>query len=595
MTYQAPSSEYDFIFQYSLHMQALYESDHFHQASPEIVQDILKTAAVFAEKVLFPAYQKSESLGVAFENNQVIMPDIMHKVYAEFCTQGYGMISAPTEYGGLGLPYTVFSSVFERIASAHMGFSLCPLLSQGVIHVLLEWGDDAQKKTYLPKLVSGQWAGTMNLTESQAGSDLGAIHTKATPQADGSYLLTGEKIYITYGDHDLTANIIHLVLARLPDAPEGTKGLSLFLVPKFLVHEDGSLGARNSVYAAGIEEKLGIHSSPTCSMVFKDAKAFLVGKEHHGIKAMFTMMNDARLQVGVQGVAVSEIACQKAIAYAKQRQQGGKLENGNQGKPTKEATAIIHHHDIQRHLCDMISHTQASRFLVMQTAYHLDKVTAGIDAEFSNEIVDFLIPIVKAWATDLGVKNSSQALQIFGGAGYIEETGIACHLRDARILPIYEGTNGIQAIDLVTRKLGRNEMKVFRHYAKKIAMLSSEILEHEDFYWQNMGDVLELAGDDFLQAGEWMYQKWWLLDQGAEALVGATPFLELCGLTLGGYFMIESTYRASQLVGADDKNLQKMKQICHFYCENILPKIKFLSTSCCKGLQTIGNPDIWWH
>ena len=572
MTYQAPIKDYDFILRHVLPLNETAQSSDDTHIDVDMMQDILIQADKFCQNVLLPTYYPAEKTGLGFQNNTVTMPAHWQAVYQKFIENGYNALSAPEIFGGMNLPKSVSTALFEMISSSNLSFGLCPLLTQGTIHALEVWGSDAQKALYLPKLVSGQWTGTMNLTEPQAGSDVGAITTKAIKTDAGHYKITGTKIYITFGDHDLSENIIHLVLARLPDAPQGTKGISLFIVPKFLVNPDGSLGDKNDIITTAIEHKLGIHASPTCTLTYGDnggAIGFLVGAENQGLKAMFTMMNDARLAVAAQGVGVSEIAYQKALNYAKQRIQGGNV-------------AIINHPDIQRTLTDIRSITYINRLLCLQTAHYLDK--AKIGCVLSQDYANFLIPITKSWATDQSILMTSNALQVFGGAGFIEETQIACHYRDARILSIYEGTSGIQAIDLVTRKLCHNDLALFRKICSDITELATNCLEHGNEDLAIIGDHLELAADDLLQAGEWFYQKWGLLNQGNEALAGATPFLKLCAIVIGGYYATKAAFTVV------DKNIDTAQEYIDYtvyFAENYLSTAKSLSLACTRGLNGI--------
>jgi 3-(methylthio)propanoyl-CoA dehydrogenase len=385
----------------------------------------------------------------------VILPDSFKRVYDQYVEAGWGTLQHPTEFGGGGFPLTVANAVKETINSANLAFSLGPLLTTGAVYLLTHHGSDEQKQTYLPKMVTGEWSGTMNLTEPQAGSDVGAVTTKAVPADDGTYRITGQKIYITFGEHQLTENIIHLVLARLPDAPPGTKGISLFIVPKFLVNEDGSLGERNDVKVVSVEHKLGIHASPTCVMAYGDdgegAIGYLVGEPNTGMRGMFTMMNDARLGVGIQGLAIAERAYQQSLAYAQERRQG----RGPTSAPGEQAPD----HRARRRAADAADAEGLDRGdagPVLPNAHALDLAHGSDDPvvrEQQQKLADLLTPLSKAWCTDLGVELTSLAVQVHGGMGYVEETGVAQHYRDARIAPIYEGTNGIQALDLVGRKL----------------------------------------------------------------------------------------------------------------------------------------------
>jgi acyl-CoA dehydrogenase len=579
MPYQAPIKDYDFILRHVLPLDDIAQNLNDTDFDNALVHDIFLQVEKFCANVLLPIYHSGEKTGCHFNNNTVTMPDNWQSVYQQFVKNGYNALSSPDIFGGMNLPKSVSVAVFEMISSCNLSFGLCPLLTQSAIHALEVWGTDIQKNLYLPKLISGEWTGTMNLTEPQAGSDVGNITTKAIRNDDNTYKITGTKIYITFGDHDLSSNIIHLVLARLPDAPQGTKGISLFLVPKFLVNPDGTLGDKNDIITTGIEHKLGIHASPTCTLTFGDAGGaigYLVGNENEGLKAMFTMMNDARLSVAAQAVGVSEIAYQKALNYAKHRIQGKNIR-------TYESIPIIQHPDIQRHLSDIRTVTYINRLLVLQTAHYLDKAKQGCSV--STEYAHFLIPIAKSWTTDQAVLLTSSALQIFGGAGFIEETNIACHYRDSRILSIYEGTSGIQAIDLITRKLCKNELALFRKICSDITELATNCLEHGDEKLALIGDHLDLAADDLLQAGEWMYQKWGLLNQGEEALAGATPFLKLAAITISGYY---ATKAAFTIVDKNIEDAQEYVDYAVFFAENYLSNVKGLSLGCTRG--TTGIP-----
>lgn len=578
MTYHAPIKDYDFILRHVLPLDETAQNIINTNIDADMMHDILLQADKFCHNTLLPIYKTGEKTGCHFLNNTVTMPDNWHIAYQQFIANGYNALSSPETFGGMNLPKSVSTAIFEIISSCNLSFGLCPLLTQGAIHALEFWGDDIQKNLYLPKLISGEWTGTMNLTEPHAGSDVGSITTKAIKTDAGYYKIIGTKIYITFGDHDLSKNIIHLVLARLPDAPKGTKGISLFIVPKLLVNSDGTLGGKNDIITASIEHKLGIHASPTCTLTFGEnggAIGYLVGKENEGLKAMFTMMNDARLAVAAQGVGVSEIAYQKALHYAKERIQGNNIH-------TKESVTIINHPDIGRTLTDIRTVTYINRLLILQTAHYLDKTKQG--CPISQEYANFLIPIAKSWTTDQSIIMTSSALQVFGGAGFIEETDIACHYRDARILSIYEGTSGIQAIDLVTRKLCSNKLSLFRKICSDITELATNCLEHGHEDLGIIGDYLELAADDLLQAGEWIYQKWGLLNQGEEALAGATPFLKLAAIVISGYY---ATKAAFTIIDKNIENSQEYIDYTVFFAENYLSTAKSLSISCTRGLNGI--------
>lgn len=453
--YRAPLDDIRFTLDHVVPLATLSSLPTFAHADADTLAALLDEAGRFAEEVVAPTNRDGDREGARVQDAGVVTPDSFHSAYDRYVASGWGAMQHPEEHGGGGFPLLAATAVKELITSANMAFSLNPLLTTGAVHLLTHHGSDAQKARYLPRMVTGEWAGTMNLTEPQAGSDVGAVTAKAEPIEDGRYRITGQKIYITYGDHDLSEQIVHLVLARLPDAPPGTKGISLFIVPKFLVEEDGSLGARNDVQVVSLEHKLGIHASPTCVMAFGESEGGaigeLVGDPHDGMRQMFTMMNDARLGVGLQGLAIAERAAQHAEAYARDRLQGRAP-----GAAPGAQSPIIDHPDVRRMLLETRAAIDAMRALCYENARALDLALHAPDDEgrrAGQQLADLLTPLSKSWCTDLGVELTSTALQVFGGMGYVEETGVAQHMRDARIAPIYEGTNGIQAIDLVMRKL----------------------------------------------------------------------------------------------------------------------------------------------
>jgi alkylation response protein AidB-like acyl-CoA dehydrogenase len=453
--YRAPLDDIRFTLDHVVPLSSLTSLPTFAHADGETLSALLEEAGRFAEEVVAPTNRDGDQQGARLEDGGVLTPPSFHGAYERYVSSGWGAMQHPEEHGGGGFPLLAATPVKELITSANMAFSLNSLLTTGAVHLLTHHASDEQKARYLPRMVTGEWAGTMNLTEPQAGSDVGAVTAKAEPAGDGRYRITGQKIYITYGDHDLSEQIVHLVLARLPDAPPGTKGISLFIVPKFLVADDGSLGPRNDVAVVSLEHKLGIHASPTCVMAFGEsdggAIGEVVGAPHDGMRQMFTMMNDARLGVGLQGLAVAERAAQHAEAYARERQQGRAP-----GAAPGAQSPIIDHPDVRRMLLETRAAIDAMRALCYENARALDLALHATDEQGrrdGQQLADLLTPLAKSWCTDLGVEITSTALQVFGGMGYVEETGVAQHLRDARIAPIYEGTNGIQAIDLVMRKL----------------------------------------------------------------------------------------------------------------------------------------------
>lgn len=452
--YKVPQQEIQFILEHLINYSELCKMPGYEEASEDMVAAILPEAAKFFEQIVAPTNWPSNTQPAYLQNNQVITSPALDGVYQQMVEAGWCSLSGATEFGGAGFPVVIDAVVQEMLQSSNVGFSLLPTLTRGVIHALNLYGSEPQKQRYLQQLISGNWSGTMNLTEPQAGSDLSAVKTKAVPAGD-HYLISGQKIYITWGDHEQAENIIHLVLARLPDAPEGNQGISLFLVPKFLINEDGSLGDRNDVTAVGVEHKLGIHSSPTCTLAFGDkagAVGYLVGPLNQGLMCMFSMMNHARLAVGHQGVAVGERSYQQALDYASQRIQGA--VQGIEGR-----APIVHHPDVKRMLLQMRALTEAGRAMSLVTMAAEDRATHHPQPEVraQNALhVEVMTPLVKGWCTEMAMETTSLGVQVHGGMGFIEETGAAQHMRDARILPIYEGTNGIQALDFIGRKCLRD-------------------------------------------------------------------------------------------------------------------------------------------
>ena len=454
--YYAPIDDMRFTLRQIAGLDDLAQLPRFEDATPDLIDAVLEEAGKLAGEIIAPLNHSGDQEKSHLENGVVRTPKGFKEAYHAFVEGGWNALPFEPEYGGQGLPWALAGVVTEMINSANMAWALNPLLTQGAVELLQHHGSADQKARYLEKLVSGEWTGTMNLTEPQAGSDVGALKTKAVKQDDGTYKITGQKIYITHGEHDMADNIVHMVLARLPGAPEGTKGISLFLVPKFLVNDDGSLGDRNDLRAVSLEKKLGIHASPTCVMSYGDdggATGWLIGEENQGMACMFTMMNNARLSVGIQGVAIAERAYQQALSYAKDRTQSRAISGSDGG------VKIIEHPDVRRMLLTMRAYVEAGRAMSYYTMTALDRAKHHNDESLrtvqQRDVVDLLTPIVKAWCTEKGVEAASLGVQIHGGMGFVEETGAAQHYRDARILPIYEGTTGIQALDLIGRKILR--------------------------------------------------------------------------------------------------------------------------------------------
>jgi 3-(methylthio)propanoyl-CoA dehydrogenase len=522
---------------------------HFgDNAASDVVAQVLEEAGKLASKVLAPLNAPGDRAGTSLENGVVRTPAGFKDAYKTFVEGGWNSLPFAPEYGGQDLPWIVTLAVQEMFQAANLSWTLGPLLTTAAVEALHAHGTEEQKRVYLPKLVSGEWMGTMNLTEPQAGSDVGALRTRAVPDGKGRYRITGQKIFITYGDHDWTENLVHLVLARLPDAPPGSRGISLFLVPKFMVEADGRLGARNDVRVVSLEHKLGIHASPTCVMAYGDndgAIGYLIGQENEGLACMFTMMNNARLQVGLQGVAIAERAYQQARDYARTRLQSREL-----GVRSADPVPIIRHPDVRRMLLTMRALTEASRALTYTAAASLDLAKRHPDAAARRRHqarVDLLTPVVKAWSTDIGVEVASLGIQVHGGMGFIEETGAAQHYRDARITPIYEGTNGIQANDLVFRKLGRDGGAAAYEFLREIAEFDSALAQAPGDAFPAIRRQLA-AGRNALEQAT-MQLAGSLEDEPQKAAAVAVPYLRLFGAVASGYLLARGAVAAASTSG----------------------------------------------
>ena len=577
--YTAPLRDLRFVFANVIDYPAVAKLPGYEDAGPDLVDSVLDEAAKLAQNVIGPTNVTGDRQGSRLENGVVRTPDGFKNAYAKFVEGGWnGLVSSP-DHGGQGLPFTVGMAVMEMVTSANMAFSLCPLLSVGAIEALGTHASDALKEKYLAKLVSGEWTGTMNLTEPHAGSDVGALKSRAIPQGDGTYKITGTKIFITYGEHDLADNIIHLVLARTPDSPAGTKGISLFLVPKFFVNADGSLGARNDARCVSLEHKLGIHASPTAVMSFGDnggAVGWLIGKENKGMSCMFTMMNHARLWVGLEGLAIADRAYQHALHYARERKQGRRP--GGKGD-----AAIIEHPDVRRMLLTMKAQVEAMRGVVYTAAeaYDIAKHHADADTRALNQgIVDLLTPVVKGWCTDTGVEVASTGVQIHGGMGFIEETGAAQHYRDARIAPIYEGTNGIQALDLIGRKLSQQGGKPADAFLARMRGLDKDLGGPE------LASIRTTLADGvaaLASATQWILES--LAKDADAAAAGATNYLKMFGVVAGGYTLAKGAVAAQKALGkgGDDAFLKAKIATARFYAEQILPQAAALLGPVTRG------------
>jgi alkylation response protein AidB-like acyl-CoA dehydrogenase len=586
-TYRAPLAEMDFVLNELAGLAQVAKLPGFEEAAPDVVAAILEEGAKFATEVLDPLNAPGDREGaVRLEDGTVRTPAGFKQAYVAFCENGWNGLTKNPEYGGQGLPQVVATAVEEMWHSANMAFDLCPLLTQGAIEALELVGSETLKQRFLPKMVSGEWTGTMNLTEPQAGSDLAAVRTRAVKQPDGSYKLTGNKIFITYGEHDYTSNIVHLVLGRTPDAPEGVKGISLFVVPKFLVRDDGSLGERNDVHCASIEHKLGIHASPTCVMVYGEkggATGYLVGEENRGLEYMFIMMNLARFSVGVEGVGIAERAYQRAVSYARERVQGKAVGLDRAAK----AGPIIDHPDIRRMLMTMRAHVEGTRAVAYVTAAAMDNARRHPDAAARKQhqaFVDLMIPIVKGHSTEIAQEVVSLGVQVHGGMGFIEETGAAQYLRDARITTIYEGTTGIQANDLVGRKTARDGGAAARVVLAEIARTAGELAGHDDASLRPLGEALSSAIDALAKTVEWVVRS--SAEHTRIVHAGAVPYLRLWGLVASGWQLGRSALVAARKLanGEGDSAFMRTKiGTARFFAAAILPQAAGLATTVIEG------------
>ena len=583
--YRAPTDDMLFVLEHIADLPELASREGYGHSDLETVEGLLDEAARFMEEQLAPLNQKGDQEGLVVENGQIFHPDGFADAYARFVEAGWNGIALDESHGGGGMPWCVGLAVQEMMTASNMAFSLCPLLTQGAIDAISHHASETLQEIYLPKMISGEWSGTMNLTEPHAGSDVGALTTKAVPQADGTWLVSGTKIFITYGEHELSENIIHLVLARTPDAPPGTKGISLFIVPKFLVNDDGSLGERNDLRVVSSEHKIGIHASPTCVMSYGDesgAVGWMVGEENTGMRAMFTMMNNARLSVGLQGLSLTDRSYQQARQYSLDRKQGkaigAQLEAG-------ESSPIADHADVRRMLMTMRANVEAMRCVMYANAAAIDFANSSRDEterEYWDALTAVLTPISKGWGTDLGVEMTSLGVQTHGGMGYVEETGAAQHWRDVRIAPIYEGTNGIQAADLVFRKLPLGGGQVLEKFIAEIGHLAEELVEDDRLC--SMGQALLDGKEQFREAAVWLGGR--LAGQPNDAAAGSVPFMRVAGVVVGAYYLARSAQVAQELLDSgkgDPDFLNDKITIALFYAEQILPTVAGLVPTITQG------------
>jgi alkylation response protein AidB-like acyl-CoA dehydrogenase len=591
-TYKAPLRDFRFVLNDLLNIQNYGNLPGFQDATPDMIEAILAEGAKLVEEVIQPLNQSGDREGCTWNNSVVTTPKGFKEAYKAYCDGGWMGLTNDPAYGGQGLPRVVGFAFSEMLIGANMAFSMYPGLSHGAYEAIHAWGTDEQKQTYLPKLVSGEWSGTMNLTEPHCGTDLGLMRTKAEPQADGSYRISGTKIFISAGEHDLTSNIIHLVLAKIPGGPAGIKGISLFIVPKFLVNADGSVGARNGVSCGSIEHKMGINANATCVLNYDNAVGYLIGDKHKGMRAMFTMMNAARLGVGMQGLAMAEVAYQNALSYAKDRLQGRGLKGA--AEPDKAADPLIVHPDIRRMLLTMKSFTEGARALAMWTGLTLDISQQDPDLEqrqAADDLVALLTPMVKSYLTDAGYESATIAQQVWGGHGYIKDNGMEQFVRDARIAMIYEGANGIQALDLVGRKLPTGMGRLLRRFFHQVDGFLQEAMADPALA---KGYAMPLAkAFARLQSATGYIAEVGLKDAD-EAAAASSDYLRLFALVAIGYMWAKmaKAAQAKLQAGAEDKAFYETKLVTgRFFMDRILPDTGSLLSKIQAGGKTMMQLD----
>jgi len=588
--YVAPLKDMQFVLKHVVGLDQVNTLPGWEELTGDVVDAVLEEASKLAGEVLSPLNFTGDRQGARFDNGKVTMPKGFRDAYLQYVKAGWNNIMSPTDFGGQGLPHLIATPCEEMWGASNLAFKLCPMLTQGAIEALDRVGSEELKQRFLPRMVSGEWTGTMNLTESQAGSDLSLVRTKAAPQGDGTYLLKGQKIFITYGEHDYTENIVHLVLARIEGAPEGVKGISLFVVPKFVANGDGSIGARNDVKCVSIEHKLGIHASPTAVMQYGEkegAIGYIVGEPNRGLEYMFIMMNAARLSVGLEGVAISERAFQRALTWSRERMQGKPV--GVQGAKT---APIVQHPDVKRMLLTMKSLTEAMRALAYWTSALLDRARVHPDEKERQRcqaLVDLLIPVVKGWSTENGIEIASLGIQVHGGMGFIEETGAAQHLRDARITTIYEGTTGIQANDLVGRKVGREQGRTAFGLIREMEALVAQAREGDrNMHVKSLADRFGSAVNCMDEATQWIVETY--PTNPAAVAAGSVYYLKLAGITLGGWMMLRSAHIAAQQLAAgegDPGYLRGKLLTARFYGDHILPQALALCAAAMRGADSV--------
>jgi 3-(methylthio)propanoyl-CoA dehydrogenase len=568
MTFSAPVAEQNFVLKHIVGIDALAQHARFADATPDMVQAIVDGIGAFAEGEFAPLNRIGDTVGARLIDGKVVMPDGFVAAYKSYVANGWGSINAPAEFGGQGLPFSMATVALDSLGAANMAFALCPILSVGAIEAINHHGTDRQKALFLPKLSTGAYSGTMNLTEPQAGSDVGALKSTATPRGDGTYHIKGTKIYISFGDHDMAENIVHLVLARTPDGPAGTKGISLFLVPKYRVDAEGNIGAQNDIKVVSIEHKMGINASPTCVLAFGEEGECigeLIGPEFGGMRAMFTMMNNARLNVGLQGVQVAEAATQKAIWFARERVQSAKASG-----PSREPVSIVEHPDVRRMLLRMKAGTQAIRALLYLSSGYVDRATLAEAG--AQEMVDLLTPLAKTYGTDMGSEIASLGIQVHGGMGFVEETGAAQYYRDIRIAAIYEGTNGIQAADLVGRKLAMQGGDVIRSH---LAAISADAAEH--------------AGLSALAAATADVTDYMLNADIDDRLAGSYAYTNMMAVATSGWLMLKQLRAAQAAIANGDTGafLRAKVAACRYYLDVMVPEAMAFKGSAMVGAELL--------
>ncbi|MBV8457599.1 MAG: acyl-CoA dehydrogenase C-terminal domain-containing protein [Acetobacteraceae bacterium] len=585
-TYLAPLRDMKFVINELADLHTVGSLPGYEEATPDLAAMVLEEAAKFASEVLGPLNKPGDEQGATWTQDGVLAADGFGAAYTQFIDNGWNALSGDPAYGGQGLPGLVSAAAIEMWNSSNMSFALCPLLTAGAVEAIRTHASDQLKDVYLPRMISGEWTGTMNLTEPNAGSDLSAVRTRAVPEGE-HYRITGQKIFITWGDHDMTPNVVHLVLARLPDAPEGTRGISLFLVPKFLVEADGSLGARNDVHCTSIEHKLGIHASPTSVMTFGDnggAVGYLVGRENSGLAHMFTMMNEARQKVGLQGLAMAERAYQAARDYAKERVQGRPI-----GRKSGDRVTIIYHPDVRRMLFTMKSQIEAMRafgYVLSANADLAHRHPDGAVRRRHQARVDLLTPVLKGWCTELGIEITSLGVQVYGGMGFVEETGACQFLRDSRICTIYEGTTGIQAADLVGRKLTMDNGEAMADLIAEMRELEPQLELGDNADFPVIRAHLVSGIQAIEQATDWMLRT--VGEDPHAALTASVNYMMLTGYVCGGWQMARAALVArSKLMRGEDEEFCRAKiATARFYAEQVLPKASALCSVVKSGSST---------